>query len=77
MCAAEFRTSGRDTEAKRYKHQAAEITEAHMQVNTEHCVLLPQEANILFHSMALSLSFHSVSTHTHVHTLLLCNVLGQ
>lgn len=29
-----------DTEAKRHKHQTAEITAAHMQVNTEHRVLI-------------------------------------
>lgn len=62
------------TGAKRDKHQAAEITEAHMQVNTEHNVLLPLEANILFHSMALFLFFLSLFTlsplspHTRTHT---------
>lgn len=53
----------RDFEAKRYKHQAAEITEAHKQVNTEHFVLLPQGIIYCFLSW-LSLSLHTyTSTH--------------
>ncbi len=63
----------RDTNIKLLK-----ITEAHKQVNTEHCVLLSLEANILFRCMSLSFSlFSPPSPHTHVLTLLLCNLLDH
>lgn len=65
LCCAKSHASCQEVQTEAADH------DTRSPVSTEHCVLLPEEANVLFGSMALS--FSSVSKHTHVLGLLLCN----